>query len=127
MKLIIKNENFDTKRIYFKNNKNGIKLLYSVHNIFTVGIPLKIEYDKLIIKDYIILVSISKKHIDIINKIDHYFADKVNNYVTFLHNEHSLKIKKHGGFIVNTDKLLSFTINCIRSYKGNNYVQLFTI
>ena len=127
MKLIIKNDRIDANRIHFKHNKNGIKLLYEIKNIYLIGIPLKIQYDKIIIKESIIFINIAKKHLDILHNIDSFLASKINNYVSFIHNNHFLKIKKHNDFISDKGNELSFTINCIKVYKGNNYVQIFTI
>ena len=58
MRLIIKKDTFDADRIYFKNNKTGIKLMYNISDVYMIGIPLKIKYEKIIVKDCIIFLNI---------------------------------------------------------------------
>lgn len=127
MKLIIKKEHFDTDNIKFKNNKTGIKLMYGVNNVYTIGIPLKIKYEKIIVKECIIFLNIDEEYFTILKKIDDTFKNKINNYVSFLHKNGILKIKKHSNFSLIENKDILISINCIKPYKDNNYVQIFTI
>ena len=127
MKLIIKKEHFDTDNIKFKNNKTGIKLMYGVNNVYTIGIPLKIKYEKIIVKDCIIFLNIDVDCFNILRKIDELFRNKINNYMTFLHKDKMLKIKKHSNFSLNDASDILISINCIKPYKEKNYVQIFSI
>jgi hypothetical protein len=127
MKLIIKKDTFDTDRIHFKNNKTGVKLMYNITDVYMIGIPLKINYEKIIVKDCIIFLNIDGDCFNILRKIDGLFRNKINNYITFLHNDKMLKIKKHSNFSLNDTNDILISINCIRSYKEKNYVQIFTI
>lgn len=127
MRVIIKKDTFDTKNIRFKNNKKGIKLLYNIIDIYMVGIPLKIEYEKIIIKDYIILLTLNEKQLSMIREIDNLFMKSIKNYISFIHDKKYIKIKKHDDLILNDKNNILVTINCIKSYKDNNYVQIYTI
>lgn len=127
MRLIIKKENFDTDNIKFKNNKTGIKLMYDVNNVYMIGIPLKIKYEKIIVKECIIFLNIDEEYFTILRKIDDVFKNKINNYVSFLHKNRILKIKKHSNFSLTENKDILISINCIKPYQENNYVQIFTI
>lgn len=127
MRVIIKKDTFDTKNIRFKNNKKGIKLLYNIIDIYMVGIPLKIEYEKIIIKDYIILLTLNEKQISMIREIDNLFMKSIKNYISFIHDNKYIKIKKHDDLILNDKNNILVTINCIKPYKDNNYVQIYTI
>jgi len=127
MRLIIKKDTFDADRIYFKNNKTGIKLMYNISDVYMVGIPLKIKYEKIIVKDCIIFLNIDGECFNILRKIDGLFRNKINNYITFLHADKMLKIKKHSNFSLNDASDILISINCIKPYKEKNYVQIFTI
>ena len=127
MRLIIKKEHFDTDNIKFKNNKTGIKLMYDVNNVYMIGIPLKIKYEKIIVKECIIFLNIDEENFTILRKIDEVFKNKINNYVSFLHKNKILKIKKHSNFSLIENKDILISINCIKPYKDSNYVQIFTI
>lgn len=125
MKLIIKDNNFTTRKINFRNIKSGIKLMYSINNIFMIGIPLKVEYNKINIKGSLIHINVCNKCIDTLKKIDNYFLEQIPNYVSFL-SDNIIKIKKHGDFLLD-DKNILFTINSIKVYKDKNYAHIFTI
>ena len=127
MRLIIKKEHFDTDNIKFKNNKTGIKLMYDVNNVYMIGIPLKIKYERIIVKECIIFLNIDEEYFTILRKIDDVFKNKINNYVSFLQKNRILKIKKHSNFSLIENKDILISINCIKPYKDNNYVQIFTI
>ena len=127
MRLIIKKEHFDTDNIKFKNNKTGIKLMYDVNNVYMIGIPLKIKYERIVVKECIIFLNIDEEYFTILRKIDDVFKNKINNYVSFLHKNRILKIKKHSNFSLIENKDILISINCIKPYKDNNYVQIFTI
>ena len=127
MKLIIKKDTFDIDRIQFKNNKSGTKLMYNITDVYMIGIPLKINYKRIIIKDCIIFLYICDDCFNILRSIDELFKNRIKNYMTFLHDNNMLKIKKHNDFLLNDDNDILITINCIKSYRENNYVQVFTI
>ena len=127
MRLIIKKDTFDTDRIHFKNNKIGVKLMYNITDVYMIGIPLKINYEKIIVKDCIIFLNIDGECFNILRKIDGLFRNKINNYITFLHKDKMLKIKKHSNFSLNDTNDILISINCIKPYKEKNYVQIFTI
>lgn len=127
MKLIIKDDMFDLNKIIFKNNKNGLKLTYKINDLFMIGIPLKVKYNKIFIKDSIIYVNISKDNMKVIEKIDNYFNNKIDNYISFIHDNKFLKVKKHIDFNLKKNNELLLTINSIKEYKDNNYVHIFTI
>jgi len=127
MRLIIKKDTLDTNNIKFKSNNNGIKLMYDVFNVYMIGIPLKIKYEKIIIKDCIIFLNIDEEYFNILTKIDEIFKNKINNYVSFLHKNRILKVKTHSNITLTENKFILISINSIKPYKDNNYVQIFTI
>ena len=106
---------------------NIIKLMYNITDVYMIGIPLKINYEKIIVKDCIIFLNIDGECFNILRKIDGLFRNKINNYITFLHKDKMLKIKKHSNFSLNDTNDILISINCIKPYKEKNYVQIFTI
>jgi len=126
MKVILRNNKFTVDKIQFKHNKNSIKLLYDIMGIYMIGIPIKIEYDSINVKGYMLYINISKKSLDIVKKIDDYFSQKIKNYKSFLY-RNILKVKKHDNFILDKKNEIMISINYIKDYKDNNYTHIFTI
>ena len=70
MKLVIIKDNFDIKRIVFRDNKLSKKISYDINNISMIGITININYDNLIDKGNYIILKVNEKDKVILYKID---------------------------------------------------------
>jgi hypothetical protein len=127
MKLIIIKENFDTKRILFRESKNCIKISYDINYISMIGITLKLAYDYLIDKETFLILKVNEKDKILLNKIDEYFNKSISNYDKMLINN-TIKVKKHNEYKRSSEKVISITMNSIKkNNNGMNKVQIFSI
>tara|TARA_Y100000361_G_scaffold148941_1_gene162503 strand:- start:489 stop:875 length:387 start_codon:yes stop_codon:yes gene_type:complete len=128
MKLIIIKENFDVKRILFRDNKKCIKISYDINHLSMIGITLNINYEYLIDRGTYIIIKLNEKDIKLFSLIDNHLKGKVSNYDNIMYNG-NIKVKKHNEYTIPKDKTISITINSIKtnSSSGKNKVQIFSI
>ena len=129
MKLILKKDKFDLKRVSFKDSKGSKKLLYNMDGLFMVGITLNIVYDSIKIRNSLIFIRINEEDIQLIEQIDNYLKTKYDPYESFIHNNNIIKIKKHDTFKQTEDSnnKITITINSIKNINQINKVQIFSI
>ena len=127
MKLIIIKENFDFKRIIFRESKNSIKISYNINFVSMIGITINIEYDYILDKGTFLIVKLKKKDKKLIEDIDSFFKDLVINYDNMLIND-TIKVKKHSEYKTPKCEKLSVTMNSIKKNTNDlNKVQIFSI
>ena len=127
MKLIIIKENFDFKRIIFRESKNSIKISYNINFVSMIGITINIEYDYILDKGTFLIVKLKKKDKKLIEDIDSFFKDLVINYDNMLIND-TIKVKKHSEYKIPKCEKLSVTMNSIKKNTNDlNKVQIFSI
>ena len=128
MKLVIIKDNFDIKRIVFRDNKLSKKISYDINNISMIGITININYDNLIDKGNYIILKVNEKDKVILYKIDNYFKSLFNNYDKIVNND-IIRVKKHKEYIYNPlNKNILITMNSIKKdFSGKVKVQIFTI
>jgi len=127
MKLIIIKENFDFKRIIFRESKNSIKISYNINFVSMIGITINIEYEYIFDKGAFLIVKLKKKDKKIIEDIDSFFKGIVINYDNMLIND-TIKVKKHNEYTTPKSEKLSVTMNSIKKNTNNlNKVQIFSI
>ena len=111
MKLIIIKENFNLKRILFRESKHCIKISYNINHISMIGITVKISYDILFDKGTYIIIKVNPKDRKLFSDIDNYFNEIVQNYEKIMINN-NIKIKKHNEYSPPSDKTITITMNC---------------
>jgi hypothetical protein len=127
MKLIIIKENFDFKRIIFRESKNSIKISYNINFVSMIGITINIEYDYILDKGTYLIVKLKKKDKKLIEDIDSFFKGLVINYDNMLIND-TIKVKKHNEYKAPKCEKLSVTMNSIKKNMNDlNKVQIFSI
>ena len=127
MKLIIIKENFDFKRIIFRESKNSIKISYNINFVSMIGITINIEYDYILDKGTYLIVKLKKKDKKLIEDIDSFFKRIVINYDNMLIND-TIKVKKHNEYKAPKCEKLSVTMNSIKKNMNDlNKVQIFSI
>ena len=127
MKLIIIKENFNLKRILFRESKHCIKISYNINQISMIGITVKISYDILFDKGTYIIIKVNPKDRKLFSDIDNYFNEIVQNYEKIMINN-NIKIKKHNEYSPPSDKTITITMNSIkRNTSDKNKVQIFSI
>lgn len=127
MKLIIIKENFDFKRIIFRESKNSIKISYNINFVSMIGITINIEYDYILDKGTFLIVKLKKKDKKLIEDIDSFFKGLVINYDNMLIND-TIKVKKHSEYKTPKCEKLSVTMNSIKKNTNDlNKVQIFSI
>ena len=127
MKLIIIKENFDIKRVIFRESKNSIKLSYDINYISMIGITIKINSIYILDKGTFLIIKIGDKDKKLLNTIDNYFSKKIENYDNILVND-TIKVKKHNEYISPKDNDILITMNSIKSNPNmRNKVQIFSI
>lgn len=127
MKLIIIKENFDFKRIVFRESKNSIKISYNINFVSMIGITINIEYEYILDKGTFLIVKLKKKDKKLIESIDNFFKDLVIKYDNMLIND-TIKVKKHSEYTTPKDEKLSVTMNSIKKNTNDlNKVQIFSI
>lgn len=127
MKLIIIKENFDFKRIIFRESKNSIKISYNINFVSMIGITINIEYDYILDKGTYLIVKLKKKDKKLIEDIDSFFKGLVINYDNMLIND-TIKVKKHNEYKTPKCEKLSVTMNSIKKNINDlNKVQIFSI
>ena len=124
MDIIIKNNIFDTTKIRFKYGKKCIKLIYDLNYILMIGLTFKIIPLKVIENDKILFVYLNEsKELSIFQKIDNFFKEKFNDYISFLHNN-VIKVKKHN---YKNDQNVYITINNLKKINNELKVQIFSL
>tara|TARA_B100000085_G_scaffold136518_1_gene124375 strand:+ start:302 stop:685 length:384 start_codon:yes stop_codon:yes gene_type:complete len=127
MKLIIIKENFDFKRIVFRESKNSIKISYNINFVSMIGITINIQYEYILDKGTFLIVKLKKKDKKLVESIDNFFKDLVINYDNMLIND-TIKVKKHSEYTTPKDEKLSVTMNSIKKNTNDlNKVQIFSI
>lgn len=127
MKLIIIKENFDIKRVIFRESKKSIKLSYDINYISMIGITIKINSIYILDKGTYLIIKIGDKDKKLLNTIDNYFSKKIENYDNILVND-TIKVKKHNEYISPKDNDILITMNSIKSNPNmRNKVQIFSI
>lgn len=127
MKLIIIKENFDIKRVIFRESKNSIKLSYDINYISMIGITIKINSIYILDKGTFLIIKIGDKDKKLLNTIDNYFSKKIENYDNILVND-TIKVKKHNEYISPKGNDILITMNSIKSNPNmRNKVQIFSI
>lgn len=127
MKLIIIKENFDIKRVIFRESKKSIKLSYDINYISMIGITIKINSIYILDKGTFLIIKIGDKDKKLLNTIDNYFSKKIENYDNILVND-TIKVKKHNEYISPKDNDILITMNSIKSNPNmRNKVQIFSI
>jgi|TARA_B110000967_G_C18849377_1_gene543771 hypothetical protein len=127
MKLIIIKDNFDIKRILFRESKSSIKISYDLNHVSMIGITLNIAYDTLIDRDTYILIKVNSDDTKIFSEIDLHFEGIFKDYDKSLFNG-SIKVKKHNEYSTPSNKNISITMNSIKkNSSGRNKVQIFSI
>ena len=127
MKLIIFKDNFDIKRILFRESKSSIKISYDLNHVSMIGITLNIAYDTLIDRDTYILIKVNSDDTKIFSEIDLHFEGIFKDYDKSLFNG-SIKVKKHNEYSTPSNKNISITMNSIKkNSSGRNKVQIFSI
>jgi hypothetical protein len=127
MKLIIIKDNFDIKRVRFRESKSSIKISYDLNHVSMIGITLNIAYDTLIDRDTYILIKVNSDDTKIFSEIDLHFEGIFKDYDKSLFNG-SIKVKKHNEYSTPSNKNISITMNSIKkNSSGRNKVQIFSI
>lgn len=127
MKLLIIKENFDLKRILFRESKNSIKISYNINFVSMIGITLNIKYDTLIDRGTYVIMKINPEDAKIILDIDRYFNGLIKNYDKIMVNG-TIKVKKHNEYSSPLNKKVAITMNSIKkNTSGKNKVQIFSI
>ena len=127
MKLLIIKENFDLKRILFRESKKCIKISYDINHISMIGITINISYDNLIDRGTYIIIKIKRDDIKLFHDIDEYLNKKIENYEKYMIDDH-IKVKKHSEYKESLHKNISITMNSIKkNISGKNKVQIFSI
>ena len=127
MKLLIIKENFDIKRILFRESKTSIKISYDINYVSMIGITINISYENLVDRDTYIIIKIHPEDLKLFTEIDSFFNKKVQNYQKIMING-NIKVKKHNEYRTNSEKTISITMNSIKKdISGKNKVQIFSI
>lgn len=127
MKLLLIKENFDLKRILFRESKKCIKLSYDINRVSMIGITMNISYDNIIDRGTYIIIKIRKDDIKLVHDIDEYLNKKIENYEKYMMDGH-IKVKKHNEYKKHLDKNITITMNSIKNnISGKNKVQIFSI
>ena len=127
MKLLIIKENFDLKRILFRESKNSIKISYNINFVSMIGITLKIKYETLFDRGTYFIMKINPEDAKIILDIDSYFNGLIKNYDKIMVNG-TIKVKKHNEYSHPSNKNVVITMNSIKkNTTGKNKVQIFSI
>ena len=127
MKLLIIKENFDLKRILFRESKKSIKISYDINYVLMIGITLNINYETIIDRDTYIIIKVDPKDRKLFFDIDKHFECLFENYDKVMIND-NLKIKKHNEYKMPLNKSISITMNSIKkNISGRNKVQIFSI
>ena len=61
MKLLIIKENFDLKRILFRESKKCIKISYDINHVSMIGITLKVNYATILDRETYIIIKVDPK------------------------------------------------------------------
>ena len=124
--LIIK-DNFDLKRILFRESKKSIKISYDINHVSMIGITVNILYEKMVDKGTYMILKIHSDDIKLLSDIDNYLNEKLPDYEHFMVNG-NIKVKKHNEYKTTQNKNISITMNSIRrNLSGKNKVQIFSI
>tara|TARA_B100000768_G_scaffold53655_1_gene52152 strand:+ start:661 stop:1044 length:384 start_codon:yes stop_codon:yes gene_type:complete len=127
MDLIIIKENFDLKRVLFRENKNSIKISYDINHVSMIGITFKINYETIIDRETYIIIKVSSPDRQLFFDIDNHFDSLIEDYDKFMIND-NIKIKKHHEYGKPLKKSISITMNSIKkNISGRNKVQIFSI
>ena len=127
MKLLIIKENFDIKRILFRESKTSIKISYDINHISMIGITLNISYDTLIDKGPYIIIKVNPIDTELFSDIDRHFNGLFKDYDKTMFNG-NIKVKKHNEYSLPKNKSIPITMNSIkRNSLGKNKVQIFSI
>lgn len=127
MKLIIIKDNFDIKRIRFRESKSSIKISYDLNYLSMIGITMNIAYDSIIDRGAYIIIKVNSNDTEIFNAIDLHFEGLFKDYDKSLFNG-SIKVKKHNEYSRNPMKNILITMNSIKTNSsGRNKVQIFSI
>ena len=127
MKLLIIKENFDIKRILFRESKKCIKISYDINYISMIGITVSILYETLFDKGTYIIIKVDPKDRQLFSDIDSHFEGMIENYDKIMIND-NIKVKKHNEYALSLNKTISITMNSIKkNTSGRNKVQIFSI
>lgn len=127
MKLIIIKENFEFKRIIFRESKNSIKISYNINFVSMIGLTINIDYDYILDKGTFLIVKLKKKDKKLIEGIDSFFKGLVIDYDNMLFND-TIKVKKHNEYKTPKCEKLTITMNSIKKNTNDlNKVQIFSI
>ena len=127
MKVLIIKENFDLKRIIFRESKKSIKISYDINHVSMIGITVNILYEKMVDKGTYMILKIHPNDIKLLSDIDNYLNEKLTDYEHFIVNG-NIKVKKHNEYKIAQNKNISITMNSIRkNISGKNKVQIFSI
>ena len=127
MKLLIIKENFDLKRILFRESKKCIKISYDINHVSMIGITLKVNYATILDRETYIIIKVDPKDRKLFFDIDKHFESLIENYDKVMLND-NIKVKKHSEYTPPLDNNLSITMNSIkRNTSDKNKVQIFSI
>jgi|TARA_Y100000996_G_scaffold370954_1_gene318906 hypothetical protein len=127
MKLIIIKENFDLKRIVFRDSKKSIKISYDINHVSMIGITINLMYDYLIDRGTYLIIKVHPDDVKLFSDIDNHFKKTVKKYDNIMYNG-SIKVKKHNEYTTPKDNKLPITINSIKMNTSHrNKVQIFSI
>ena len=73
MDLIIIKENFDLKRVLFRENKKSIKISYDINHVSMIGITFKINYETILDRETYIIIKVGSKDRQLFFDIDNHF------------------------------------------------------
>ena len=124
MNVIIKNNQFNFKKIIIKNND---KILYNFNNIQLLGISLLLKnftYD--LIDKYVKIKLCDSETINTIKDIDMFFDNKYKNYKKILESNNIIHVKN----IMNKkifNKSIYLNINSLKREDFILYLNIFTI
>lgn len=127
MNLILKTENFDTKRVKLKQSKKCIKITYFLDHIYMIGLTIKLKNINFTENENFLYIDIlDNEQVKFLKNISDFISNKVSNYQTFMYNNR-LKVKKHIDFKYSEDNSVNITLNNLKKIKDYYKVQIFTI
>jgi hypothetical protein len=131
MNIILQKNDINIDNISFKQGKNSMKLLYNLSAFSTLGIPLCIDSKNIVDEQSLLKVYLndSDKDYKVMKSIDTYLQENIDNYESFLRNDHFVVIKTKYIHLQKTDEIyhLQICMNHIKDYNQKNKLNIYTI